>query len=93
MYSAYKHADSSYKAQVQQTIQLHIKKQNKDAARENKTKDKEMTKIGDDTLCVECFNLQEVLSTPNSFESILYYKITLNSINRSIYYLGSSDAV
>ena len=89
MCSSYQHADSSYKEQIQDRYEAHI--QNKNPARENKAKDKDNAKCGDQNIAVACFDLQEVLSTPKGFESCLYYKRKLSSYNFSIYDLVTSE--
>ena len=45
----------------------------KNLVREAKNRDKSKSKV-DDTLVYACFDLQEILITPRSFESCLYYK-------------------
>ena len=67
---------------------LHIK--NKKLARESKQADKELA-LKDETLAVACFDLEQVLLTPHSFESSLYYKRRLASFNFTIYDLGSRN--
>ena len=72
---------------------LHLKwkkRSNKDAARESKTNDKNAAKFIDDALCVTCFDLQEVLATPKSYESAMYYKRKLNTFDLTVYVLGSA---
>jgi hypothetical protein len=46
----------------------------------------------DETLAVACFDLEEVLLTPKSFESSLYYKRRLNTFNFTVYDFGTKDA-
>jgi len=43
-----------------------------------------------DLVCA-CFDLQEVLATPRSFESSLYYKRRLNTFNFTVYDMASKD--
>ena len=43
------------------------------------------------SLVCACFDLQEILVTPRSFESCLYYKRRLNTFNFSLYDLGTKD--
>lgn len=65
---------------------------NKVKLREKMTKDKEES-IKDPSKLSVCFDLQEVLMTPHSTASVLYYKRKLNTYNLSLYDLGSRQAV
>ena len=38
-----------------------------------------------------CFDLEQILLTPSSFESSVYYKRKLNSYNFTVYNLGNAD--
>ena len=67
---------------------IHI--ENKNLVREAKNRDKAKSKV-DDTLLCACFDLQEILLTPRSFESCLYYKRRLNTFTFSIYDLSNKD--
>ena len=44
-----------------------------------------------DTVCAACFDLEQILLTPKSFESSLYYKRRLSTYNFTIYDLGKKD--
>ena len=68
---------------------IHI--ENKNLVREAKNRDKAKSKV-DDTLACACFNLQEILLTPRSFESCLYYKRRLNTFNFSFYDTSNKDS-
>ena len=87
--SAFKKGCESYRESMKEKMELHI--QNKNIARENKARDKQASKKSNDVTAA-CFDLQEVLATPKSNESILYYKRKLCTYNLSIYNLGTSDA-
>ena len=63
---------------------------NKTLSRESKEADKIIGKTEAD-LVVACFDLEEVLITPKSFESSLYYKRRLNTYNFTIYNLGKNE--
>lgn len=89
--SSYKNVDASVRSEMEEKYLLHLR--NKEAARENKTNDKDRAKFIDDKLCVACFDLQEILTTPKSFESVMFYKRKLNTFNLTVYDLGSSQGV
>ncbi|XP_052215260.1 uncharacterized protein LOC127833824 isoform X1 [Dreissena polymorpha] len=63
---------------------------NKIKSRQSKVDDKEKAKTDHD-LCVACFDLEQVLLTPHSNESCLYYKRKLSSFNFTIYDLCTKD--
>ncbi|GFO49965.1 tRNA uridine 5-carboxymethylaminomethyl modification enzyme mnmg [Plakobranchus ocellatus] len=65
---------------------------NKARVQEKKIKDKEESRTNKKKLSV-CFDLQEVLMTPHSNASVLFYKRKLNTFNLSLYDLGSGQAV
>ena len=58
---------------------------------ENKQTDKEKAQEKDTDFIAVCFDLEEVLLTPHSFESALYYRRRLNTFNFTMYGLGSTD--
>lgn len=72
-----------------EAYELHIK--NKVLSREMKKKDKEMAKA-DPNMTVACFDLEQVLLTPHSKESILYYTRKLCTFNLTVYDLASKNA-
>ena len=47
--------------------------------------------LSDETLAVAGFELEQVLLTPHSFESLLYYKRRRVSFNVTVYELGSRN--
>ena len=47
--------------------------------------------LKDETLAVAGFELEQVLLTPHSFESLLYYKRRRASFNVTVYELGSRN--
>ena len=78
------------KVKMKAMFESHLR--NKELARLNKSKDKEMAKKNiDKDVVVCCFDLEEVLLTPHSFESCLYYSRRLNTYNFTIYDMGSAD--
>ena len=85
---AFENATSEEKDKLRETYDKHL--QNKEKAREEKEKDKFQV-INKADLVVSCFDLQEVLLTPHSNESCLYYKRRLNNFNFTIYDLGSKS--
>ena len=56
----------------------------------NKEEDKNAASTKADT-AVCCFDLEEVLLTPHSFESCIFYKIRLNTFNFTVYNFGTRD--
>ena len=65
---------------------------NKKLARENKEADKQEARSGNQKdLVTACFDLEEVLLTPYSFQSCLYYKRRLSTFNFTIYDLGTCE--
>ena len=73
---------------MQLEYENHIK--NKNLSREMKDFDKGRAKSNDE-LCVACFDLQQVLPTPHSNESIMYYTRKLCTFNLSVYDLGTKE--
>ena len=63
---------------------------NKSLVRKIKQTDKIKAKT-DPSLVSACFDLQEVLLTPKSFENSMYYKRRLNTFNFSIYNMANKD--
>ena len=70
--------------------QNHIR--NKDLVQQQKENDKtEAINSTNSELAVCCFDLEEVLISPHSFESCLYYKRRLSTFNFTVYDLGTRD--
>ena len=63
---------------------------NKSLVRKIKQTDKIKAET-DPSLVSACFDLQEVLLTPKSFENSMYYKRRLNTFNFSIYNMANKD--
>lgn len=76
-------------AQKEMEYQEHIKR--KIEAREEKAKDKELSKQSDDVHCVT-FDLEAVLATPCSNVSQVHYKRKLAVYNLTVYSLGDKEA-
>lgn len=79
--------DSMKSPEVQKQYEDHIK--NKTIARELKDADK-LLAVDDKTLCVACFDLQKVLTTPQSNVSDFYYKSKYATYNFTIYDIGNN---
>ena len=82
-------ASAEEKEKLTEIYENHIKK--KELARQHKEHDKSQVKNTDSETVVCCFDLEEVLLTPHSFESFLFYKRRLNYFNFTIYDMGTSD--
>ena len=74
--------------ELQREFESHIF--NKEKARENKNEDKVLALKHND-LVVACFDLEEVLLTPHSNESCLYYKRRLCTFNFTVYEFGFKE--
>lgn len=86
--SAYKNASESEKIEMQSDYEKHIRC--KEWVREMKASDKAKAKA-DSTLSVACFDLQQVLETPHSNESVMYYTRKLCTFNLTVYDLGTKE--
>lgn len=84
---AYQNASETEKTSKQKDYERHIK--NKTLSRTNK-EDKNKAKVESD-FCAACFDLEQVLLTPHSFESSLYYKRRLSTYNFTIYDMGTTE--
>ena len=49
--------------------------------------------MGDNSFCAVCFDLEQILNTPHSFESCLFYKGRLSTYNFTMYDLGSEKKI
>lgn len=78
----YKLSSDEEKIQIQTSYEEHIK--NKTLARDIKNADKERAKT-DPKLCVAVFDLQKVLTSPQSEVSSFYYKRKFATYNFTIY--------
>lgn len=85
---AYQNASETEKTSKQKDYERHIK--NKTLSRTNKEEDKNKAKVESD-FCAACFDLEQVLLTPHSFESSLYYKRRLSTYNFTIYDMGTTE--
>ncbi|KAL3888956.1 hypothetical protein ACJMK2_001315, partial [Sinanodonta woodiana] len=85
----YKNSSDAEKLEMNEIYDNHIR--NKEKSRENKSKDKEQAAQSQGEFISACFDLQEVLTTPKSFESACYYKRRLNTFSLTLYNLGNSD--
>ena len=74
------------KAKLQEEYDSHIS--NKLLSRASKDSDKLKAKSD---FVAACFDLEEVLLTPHSFESVLYCKRRLNTFNFTLYNMGTKD--
>ena len=87
--ASYHNSNENQKQTMQSTYDSHLA--NKNAAQENKITDKEKAQEKNTDFIAACFDLEEVLLTPHSFESALYYKRRLNTYNFTLYDFGSTD--
>ncbi|XP_052218286.1 uncharacterized protein LOC127835889 isoform X3 [Dreissena polymorpha] len=85
---SFKNANEHDKSEMASNYKRHL--QNKDLVKAEKTKDKEKAKLVN-TMCVASFDLEQILQTPHSFESCLFYKRRLNSYNFTLYDMGNSN--
>ena len=86
--NSFANASDAEKEKLSEKHQNHLK--NKNLVQKSKELDKnEASKNADTAVC--CFDLEEVLLTPHSFESCLYYKRRLNTFNFTVYDLGTRD--
>ena len=76
------------KEKLSDKYENHMK--NKDLVQKHKEADKNEASSNADTV-VCCFDLEEVLLTPHSFESCLYFKRRLNTFNFTVYDLNTHD--
>ena len=86
---SFANASAEEKEKMTEIYENHIK--NKELARKHKEHDKSQVKNTNSETVVCCFDLEEVLLTPHSFESCLFYKRRLNSFDFTIYDMGTSD--
>ena len=85
---SYLNSNDNQKSEMKAQYEMHL--ENKGLARKIKQEDK--IKSQKDTSFVSaCFDLQEVLMTPKSFENSLYYKRRLNTFNFSIYNMAKKS--
>ena len=77
------------KSKLQEKYDRHIS--NKLLSRASKDSDKLKAKAADTDFVADCFDLEEVLLIPHSFESVLYYKRRLNTFNFTLYNIGTKD--
>ncbi|MEW8545667.1 MAG: hypothetical protein AB2693_19270 [Candidatus Thiodiazotropha sp.] len=89
--NSFNNSTEAEKSEMKEEYENHIS--NKELARNHKNSDKEtaLKDPGTSEFIAACFDLEEVLMTPKSFQSSLYYKRRLNTFNLSIYDLGSKD--
>ena len=86
--NSFANAPDAEKEKISEKHQNDLK--NKNLVQKSKELDKnEASKKADTAVC--CFDLEEVLLTPHSFESCLYYKRRLNTFNFTVYDLGTRD--
>ena len=86
--TSFANASPELQKQLEESQQQHLK--NKNRAREEKAKDKERAFI-DPSFSSITMDLQQVLSTPSSTTSVLFYKRKLSYYNFTIYDQGSGD--
>lgn len=70
-------------------VEMAMHMRNKELAREKKQLDKEKSKIKAD-FCAACYDLQQILVTPRSMSSQLFYRRKLATYNLTVYDLGRS---
>ena len=88
--AAYRHVNPEEKENLKKLYEKHI--HNKELAKQNKENDKQKAKNAKtETFLAACFDSEEVLQTPHSFESSLYYKKRLSTYNFTLYDIGSTD--
>ena len=86
---SFQNSNNDEKAKLQEEYDRHIS--NKLLSRASKDSDKLKAKAADTDFVAACFDLEEVLLTPHSFESVLYYKRRLNTFNFTLYNMGTKD--
>jgi len=84
----YKHLDDDGRASIADKMEKH--QQNKTLVRELKSKLKEQAKT-DQEINVACFDLQQVLLTPHSMSSQLFYRRKLSTFNLTVYDIGTKS--
>ena len=82
----YKHLDDDERASMSDKMEEH--QRNKNLSRELKANLKERAKA-DKQINVACFDLQQVLLTPHSLSSQLFYRRKLSTYNLTVYDAGS----
>jgi len=84
----YRNLDDDDRESLKDKMEEHLR--NKNLSREQKAELKEHAK-SDRQISVACFDLQQVLLTPQSLSSQLYYRRKLSTFNLSVYDLGTKD--
>ena len=84
-----KNSSNDEKAKLQEEYDRHIS--NKLLSRASKDSDKLKAKAADTDFVPACFDLEEVVLTPLSFESVLYHKRRLNTFNFTLYNIRTKD--
>ncbi|WAR18439.1 hypothetical protein MAR_000277 [Mya arenaria] len=85
---SFENSNEEQKAKLQNIYKTHI--ENKTLTREAKEMDKVRAKTDASLVCA-CFDLQQILLTPSSFESSLYYKRRLNTFNLTVYDMANRN--
>ncbi|WAQ93514.1 hypothetical protein MAR_005985, partial [Mya arenaria] len=85
---SFENSNEEQKAKLQNIYKTHT--ENKTLAREAKEIDKVRAKTDASLVCA-CFDLQQILPTPSSFESSLYYKRRLNTFNLTVYDMANRN--
>ena len=80
-----KHMDEMSRADLEDKMKAHLR--NKTLVRQVKDKVKELAKT-DEKINGACFDLQQVLTTPKSMSSQLYYRRKLSTFNLTVFNLA-----
>lgn len=88
-----KHINSNETEKEEMKAEYENHVANKERSRKSKSADKDRASVNAETsnFVAACFDLEEVLMIPKSFESSLYYKRRLNTFNMTVYCLGTGD--
>lgn len=76
------------RAEMEEQYNLHLK--NRNLSRDLKNNDKELAST-QKTLCVAVFDLQQVLSVPQSNVGLAYYKLKLSTYNFTVFNLATKE--
>ena len=88
--TSYSFSSEQEKEKLRESFNRHIA--NKEASRLQKQEDKSKAERNDDeTFLAACFDLEQILMTPHSYESCLFYKRRLSTYNFTVYDLCSKD--
>jgi len=77
--------DEMSRADLEDKMKAHLR--NKTLVRQVKDKVKELAKT-DEKINAACFDLQQVLTTPKSMSSQLYYRRKLSTFNLTVFNLA-----